>query len=184
MPIRSMATTAFHHWMPQSAPGLVRRCPLKPNLCRLSELSKKSSSWSIVVWISFSMSWSTSIRKSVTSCRCGWALALSWEVDGAADECGISSAGSRRSVQVSVKRLCFWTGILIDFSANRSCSCIRLFTRFISATCGQKHEERYIIVITVIKDNNTRNIQRTSAAVTNLYLAAILQCEFVEVVAV
>lgn len=136
MPIRSMATRAFHHWMPQSAPWLPGRSPLTPKLCRCSEFSKISSSWSFVVWISFSISWSTSIRKSVTSCRCGWALARSWGFK-VADECGISSWGSLRSVYVSVKKLCFWIGILIDFSANKSCSCIRLFTRFISATCWQ-----------------------------------------------
>lgn len=136
MPIRSMATTAFHHWMPQSAPWLFRGCPLKPNLCCF-ELSKKVSSWSFVFWISFSISWSTSIRKSVTSCRCGWALDRSWGFTGVEDECGISSWGWL--VCNSVKKLCFWTGILMVFSANKSCSCMRLFTRFISVTCWQKH---------------------------------------------
>lgn len=140
MPMRSMATKAFHHWMPQSAPWLVRRFPLKkPKCCGFSELCKKSSCFSFEVWISFSISLSTSIRKSVTSFRCDWARFLSWGFTGLVDDCGSSSWRVLGSVKVSVKKLCFCTGILIDFSANKSCSCIRLFTRFISATCWQKH---------------------------------------------
>ena len=144
MPIRSMATTAFHHWIPQSAPWLVKPRPLKPNRCPFSEVHNMSSSGSFEVWMSFSMSLSTSMRKSVTSCASGWFLALSRDFTGESDECGISS--SFLSVQVSVEMLCFCTGILMDVSANKSCSCIRLFTRLISATCWQKRKWNYIDV--------------------------------------
>lgn len=131
MPIKSMATTAFHHWIPQSAPWLLERRLLKPNLRGFSE---ETSSRSAVVWISLSISLSTSTRKSVTCCTCDRLLSPLVRPD----ECGTSSRGSSRPDRVSVRKLCFGTGILIDFSANRSCSCIRLFTCFISPTCWQK----------------------------------------------
>lgn len=44
------------------------------------------------------------------------------------------ASGSRSSELVSVRRPCFFTGILMDFRAYRSWSWIRLFTRLMSAT--------------------------------------------------
>lgn len=141
IPIRSIATTAFHHWIPQSAPLPFGRHCLKPNLCGFSEFFRKASSCSDVR-ISLSISLSTSMRKSVTSCRCGWPRARSWGLPGDRGEPGLSSWGSRRSENVSLNKLCFWTGILTYLSAKRSWSCMRLFICFKSATCG--HEQHLL----------------------------------------
>lgn len=133
--------TAFHHWIPQSAPfPALSRFPASGR--GLSSPSPPYSAFSCTSTCTASwMLWSISLKYSLTRrppaeppaeppapgsgsggsthVRPGWAG---------------PAGGGRRAPAPSVSSPCGRTGILMDFSAYRSCSRMKLLTRLISAT--------------------------------------------------